>query len=129
MATELPGFMLPGYTASADLRTSQYRAVKLTGVRTVGPVAAITDKFIGVLQNTPNTTETAQIMVSGRSKVEASAAITAGATVGVSANGRAVTIAPGTDTTQYILGIAEDTCANAGEIISVLLPGQHARAS
>jgi hypothetical protein len=129
MATELPGFMLPGYTASADLRTSQYRAVKLTAVRTVGPVAAITDKFIGVLQNTPNTGETAQIMHSGRSKVEASAAITAGATVGVSANGRAVTIAPGTDTTQYILGIAEDTCANAGEYISVLLPGMHCRAS
>jgi hypothetical protein len=129
MATEVPGFMITGYTASADLSSSQYRAVKITAVRTVGPVAAITDKFIGVLQNAPTSTQTAQIMHSGRSKVEASAAITAGDTVGVSANGRAVTIAPGTATTQYILGIAEDTCANAGEIISVLLPGMHARAS
>jgi hypothetical protein len=129
MATELPGFMIPGYTASSDLSSSIFRAVKISGVRTVTAVGAITDKFIGVLQNAPKSGETAQIMVSGRTKMEASAAITAGATVGVSANGRAVTIAPGTDTTQYIVGIAEDTCANAGEIISVLMPGQHSRAT
>lgn len=129
MATELPGFMHTGYTASSDLSTSPFRAVRLSGVRTVTAISAITDKPLGVLQNTPASGETAQIMASGRSKMEASAAITAGATVGVSANGRAVTIVPGTDTTQYVLGIAEDTCANAGEFISVYLTGGHNRAS
>jgi hypothetical protein len=129
MATELPGFNHTGYTASADLSAKQYHAVKISGVRTVTFCAAITDKIFGVLQNAPTATQTAQIMAMGRSKVVAHAAITAGATVGVSATGRAVTIAPGTDTTQYILGIAEDTATAAGDIISVWLPGIHARAS
>lgn len=129
MATELPGYKHTGYTASSDLSSSRFRAVKISGARTVTAIAAITDKPFGVLQNAPASGQVAEVMAQGRSKMEASAAIAVGATIGVSANGRAVTIAPGTDLTQYIIGIAEDACSNAGEIISVYLTGGHGRAT
>ena len=129
MATELPGFKHTGYRASTDLSGSQYLAVKISGVRTVTVCTAITDKVFGILQNTPAANQTAEIMASGRTKMVANAAIAAGDTVGIHTNGRAKTIAPGTDTTQYIVGIAEDAATAAGDIISVWLPGTHCRAT
>ena len=128
--TKLPGFQIPGYSAEADLTGNQYFAVKQGAARLgVVAVAATTDRPLGVLQNTPDDGEVAEIMVQGRTKMVASAAIALGAPVSVSANGRAASVAYGTDTTRYVIGYAEQAAAAAGDIIEVYLHGAPHRAS
>ena len=53
MAYEGPQIKLPGLTANADLSAKQYYFVKLSGAGTVTVCSGVTDKPIGVLQNTP----------------------------------------------------------------------------
>lgn len=66
------------YAAGADLRTKQFRAVKMSGNRAVTVVSGANDNMIGVLQNTPNEGQAAEIDISGITKWEAGATITAG---------------------------------------------------
>lgn len=129
MATELPGYKHTGYSASSDLSAKQYLAVKVSGLRTVTGIAADTDIPFGVLQNAPTSGQTAEVMSFGRTKMVASAAITAGAQIGVTAAGKAVARVVGTDTTKYVIGVAEDTAAADGDIISVYLYGSAHRAA
>ena len=116
-------YEIPGHTntllAAADLSSSQYRFVaENSSGRAAVPSAGV--QCIGVLQNAPASGRAGTIMVDGVSKVEASAAITAGDKVACTANGRAATVTTG----QYILGIARTTAGGAGEYIAVqLLPG------
>lgn len=104
--------------AGADLSAKQYTFVKISGTGVIS-VAAATDAPIGVLLNDPESGETAAVAVSGIVKLKASAAITAGATIGTTATGTAVTLAAGTDTTKYIVGRAITAAGASGDIITV----------
>lgn len=123
MATEQHLFKLSGLVASADLRTHQFKFVKLYS--TAGQVAAIaaaTDLPIGVLQNKPNTGEACEIVCIGKTKLQADAALaTIGTQIGTSADGQADAKVNGTDPTEYVLGQTLSAAANAGEIISAVI--------
>lgn len=125
---EQPDFKPTGLSASADLSAKQYRFVKVSGALTVTACAATTDRMIGVLQNAPLSGESAEVMNSGVSFVKAGGAIAAGAVVSTDANGDAVSITVGTDTTRYIAGTALDA-ADSGDILPVLLNPNPGRAS
>ena len=104
--------------AGADLSAKQYTFVKISGTGVIS-VAAATDAPIGVLLNDPASGETAAVAVSGIVKLVASAAITAGVTIGTTATGTAVTLAAGADTTKYIVGRAITAAGAGGDIITV----------
>lgn len=120
MATEGALQYIPGLKASADLSAKQFRFMKVSGVGTVTVLAAITDKILGVLQNDPVSGLPASVANTGKSKVVAGGTVTAGDVVGSDNAGRAVTIVPGTDTTQYVGGIATSSGA-VGETIEIAL--------
>lgn len=86
---------LPGHVAAADLRTHQFKFVKITAARTVGLCTATTDKPIGVLQNKPNTGEAAEVLVIGVTEVVAGETIAAGDKLTVNAVAKAVNDVPG----------------------------------
>lgn len=88
--------------AGGDLRTKQYTFVKLSGA-TVVAVAAETDVPIGVLQNAPNTGETASVIVSGGTKLVSGANIGAGVRVRSSAAGKAIATT-GSQAARFIVG-------------------------
>lgn len=90
--------------AGGDLRTKQYMFVKMSADDTVVICAGATDKPIGVLQNTPNTGEIAEVCVIGTTKVSSDAALSVGTLIGTSADGQADAKVPGTDTTEYVVG-------------------------
>jgi len=105
--------------AGADLSSSQYHFVKLSGTGVI-IVAAATDAPIGILMNDPASGETAAIAVSGVVKVKSSGTIALGALVGTTATGTAVSLTAGTDTTKYILGRAIKA-AVADDIVTVAI--------
>lgn len=113
--------------ASADLSASQFRWVKAhTVANQVAAIGLVTEAPLGVLTNEPDASgKAASIQVQGIAKVEAAAAITIGDRIGPSANGRAEAKTEGTDTTEYVAGIALETAGAAGEIISVRLVDPH----
>jgi len=104
--------------AGADLSSKQYTFVKMSGTGVVGAAAA-TDVVIGVLQNAPTSGKTAEVAISGVTKLKASAAISAGALVGVTSTGLAVAVVAGTDTTKYVYGQAITAASAANDIITV----------
>jgi hypothetical protein len=103
MAYEGPMTLIPGLTASADLSAKQYYFVKVSGDKTVTVCAATTDKPIGILQNDPESGEAAVVASGGVSKVSGDADLTAGNSVGTSADGQAAAYTA-SDTTKYIVG-------------------------
>jgi hypothetical protein len=103
MAYEGPMTLIPGLTASADLSAKQYYFVKISGDKTVTVCAATTDKPIGILQNDPESGEAAVVASGGVSKVSGDADLTAGNSVGTSADGQAAAYTA-SDTTKYIVG-------------------------
>ena len=106
--------------AGADLSAKQYNFVKISGTGVVA-VAADTDVPVGVLVNNPKSGETAEVVVSGITKVEASAAITAGTLIGTTSAGLAVTRTIGTDTTKYVLGRVITAATASGDIVTVAI--------
>lgn len=117
--------------AAADLSALQYRFVK-------GSKAAIAicdaagENALGVLQNAPVSGEAARVAYGGAVKVEAGAAISAGALVATDANGKAKTAVANTvDTTgsnatedldgSFVMGQALEAAAADGDIISVMI--------
>lgn len=93
MAFEAPGASEFSFEAGADLSTYQFHFVKLNGSGQIVPITADTDKPIGILQNKPPLGQAGTVWMAGISKLKSSAAITAGAVVGPSANGRGVAAA------------------------------------
>lgn len=94
----------------------QYHFVKVTGVHQCG-LADADDTVIGVLQNKPqNAGNAATVGIRGVSKVVCDAAVTAGASITVSADGQATSGGSGPK-----VGVALSSTANAGELVSVLL--------
>jgi predicted RecA/RadA family phage recombinase len=108
---------VPGQPGSANPNAGkQYCFVKVTGVGQVG-LAVATGAVHGVLQNKPqNTGNAATVGIRGVSKVVSSVAITAGAPIYSSATGTAAIAGAGP-----IVGVALNTTANPGELVSVLL--------
>jgi hypothetical protein len=115
MATEKLGFEMT-YVAGADLSgaTNQYKFVKFNG--TVGPTgqpevilcAAVTDKPCGVLQEKPRLGEACKVIVYGKTKLRADAALTVGLYIGTSADGEA---------DAKVIGGQAGTFAQAAEVI------------
>ena len=115
MAYEGAQHKVPGLKAGADLTTKQYYFVKLSAANTVDVCSGATDKPIGVLQNTPDNGDAAEVCWCGVTKVSADAALTVGLLIGTSADGQADAKTPGTDTTEYVVGqVIEATTAAAG---------------
>jgi hypothetical protein len=105
-------------SAGADLSSKQYTFVKMSGTGVISAAAA-TDICIGVLQNAPTSGKTAEVAVSGVTKLKASAAISVGALIGTTSTGLAVSLTAGTDTTKYVFGQAITAAAASGDIITV----------
>lgn len=120
MAFNGPQTRIPGLVAGADLTAAQYHFVKLSAANTVVICAAVTDHPIGVLQNDPGDTEEATVCAIGVTKVSSDAALVAGAAIGTSADGQAVTYTVA-DTTKYIVGHVLTATANAAEIATVFV--------
>lgn len=108
--------------AGADLSALQFTFVKQNSSGQVVAVAAATDVPIGVLQNAPTSGQEATILVTGGTKLKAGATITLGThfVLGTTSAGAATPLAPGTDTTKYILGVPLATAAS-GDIMSVIV--------
>lgn len=106
--------------AGADLSSDQYYIVKLSGAGVVLCDDA-TDIPIGILQNDPESGETASVAVDGITKVVADEEISVGELIGVSAAGKAVALTAGTDTTAYVIGQAITAASADGDVISITL--------
>jgi len=90
--------------AGADLSAAanQYKAVKQDANGDIVLCSAITDRAIGILQNTPALGIPGEVMIIGESKYQADAAIAIGALLGVSADGQFVTVAAGAPTQHWV---------------------------
>jgi len=115
------GIMIPGLKAAADLSAKKYRFVKLSAAGEVDVCSGATDKPIGVLQNAPTSGQVAEVLAFGISKVEADAALSAGALIGTSADGQADAKTPGTDTTEYVVGTVLTATGAAAGLASCLI--------
>ncbi len=110
-----------GYDADAAL--TKFRAVKMGAAEeSVAPVAASTDVAIGIVQFDVTSQDItnkrgASVRLAGISEMEASAAITRGAMVSISANGRAKAAATG----ERVIGIALQAASGAGVRVAVQL--------
>lgn len=123
MAYEGPQIKLPGLVAGADLSAAgnQYKFVKYSADNTVVLCAAATDKPCGVLQNRPANGEAAEVVAIGVTKVQADAALSAGAAIGTSADGQADAKTVGTDTTEYIVGQVQRGASAAAALATALV--------
>lgn len=122
MATDMQLVSDVTFEAAGDLSTKQFYFVKLSAANTVTVCNGATDVPCGILQNKPSAAgRPAVVRMFGISKVSADAAITVGSLVGTSADGQADIKLAGTDTTQYVVGVALTACSNAGEIVEVSL--------
>lgn len=120
MATFWPQPIVVTYEAAADLTAHQFRFVKLDANGKVVAIAAITDIPIGVLQNTPNVGQAAEVVVLGGTKVKASAAITLPALLGTAADGKAVDLTLPAATV-HIVGQGDEPAGGADEIVSAFV--------
>ena len=108
-------------SAGADLSAKQYYFVKLDASGNAVVCAGVTDKPVGVLQNSPTSGQAAEIVVVGLTKVSTDAALSIADLVGTSADGQAAAYVAGTDTTKYILGQALVTSGGADELTSIMV--------
>ena len=121
MAYEISNYSVKvSLVAGGDLSSSQYKFVKLNSSGQVVAVAAATDRPIGVLQNNPASGKTAEVLVSGGTKLVLGGSVAEGAIVSPNSSGAAVAIVAGTDTTKYICGTALTEGAS-GEIITAVI--------
>lgn len=118
MAVEGPQPVKWSFRAGADLSASQYKILELATSGKVSVADGATDKPIGVLQNKPTSGETAEVVVSGITKVQADADISIGDTIKTSADGQAAKLTHGTDTTHYAIGILLQDPGAAGDIVA-----------
>jgi len=78
MAIENP-VLVKGFKASEDLSSYQFHFVVLQDNESVRLMNAATDTPIGVLQNAPESGETAEVMIAGISKLKMNDAVAVGA--------------------------------------------------
>lgn len=122
MAVELQVFD-DSFEAAADLRTKQFYLVKLDANRKVVLASAATDNIIGVLQNKPNTGQSAKVRLIGISKVVAGAAFTLATNTWLTsdANGKAVAAAPAAGTNNGVVGQPYESATAADDIVTALV--------
>ena len=119
MAWEMPLFNVT-FEAGEDLTAAgvQYKLVKLDANGRVVVCTGVTDKPVGILQESaPVATVGTEVvvMMAGISKVQGDADLAIGDFIGTSADGQADAKTPGTDTTEYVVGrVLKDNTAAAG---------------
>jgi hypothetical protein len=98
MAYEIPGFTLGVLNATEDLSSYQFCFVHLTtdGGVALTTAGAMAESPLGILQNTPTSNQTCEIMVSGVSKMICAAQTSAGDLIIATSAGRGVTWTSGT---------------------------------
>jgi hypothetical protein len=106
--------------AAADLSAKQYYFVKFNGSNGIVVCSGATDRPIGVLQNAPLSGQEAEILVAGGTKVAVGGTIGDGGAIKTDANGKAVALTVGTDTTHYLVGTALADAAS-GEIGTIVV--------
>ena len=106
MAYEISQAVKITLVAAADLSAKQYYFVKLDSDGKAALCSGATDKPIGILQNAPTSGTEAEVVIVGGSKVVAGGTLDEGNSVGTDANGKAVALTQGTDTTKYVVGQA-----------------------
>jgi hypothetical protein len=122
--------LVVSFVAGADLRNYPFAPVRLDATGRVVLTGA-NERAIGILQNKPNTGETASVMLYGISKAVAAGAISIGSPVVAAADGQvaaagafhnhgAASDNPPTGQ-QRVLGFALTAATAAGQVIEVLL--------
>lgn len=114
MAKEVVGFRPGLFTASADLTTKQFHAVKVSGEFTL-TFSGAGEKSYGILQNDPDDTEAANAERDGVSKAVAGAAYAAGANLMANAAGRLITATSG----NHVVAQALEAATADGDICTV----------
>jgi hypothetical protein len=109
------------FVSTNDLSAKQFFFVKLSANNTVVLCAAVTDIPIGILQNKPTAGQTAEVVISGITKVVCAASSAAGVQIGTDGAGKAAIYAAGTDTTKYIAGVVLDGVTAANGIATVAI--------
>jgi len=122
------GLTSAAYKAGEDLSSCQYFLVKFSAADTVKSASASTDSIVGILQNEPESGETAEVGYAGVSKVMAGADLDVGDYISADSNGKATPITGGPSTSaiaslRKIVGIVT-VAASASEVGSVLLDGR-----
>lgn len=104
------------FLASEDLSAKQYYIMQMdsSGDCEIGEGA--TDLLIGVLQNTPESGQAANVRFAGTSKVLAAGAISIGDWVTTDSAGKAVAT---TTDKNVVIGKALEAATNAGDIIEI----------
>ena|SRR3990172_12225415 len=108
--------------AGEDLSTYQYKFVKLSADDTVLHCDGATDKPIGILQNKPDASgKAAEVMAIGVSLLSADEALSFGNLVGTSADSQGDIKTPGTDTSEYVVGMVIHGAGAAARIATVAI--------
>ena len=128
MAFEIPGFKPAGFVAASDLRTKQFYCLKHTTTNNTVDLCSVAGEMVfGILQNTPNTNEAAEIMLMGISKVIASETLTANDWWGTASTGKAQKIditKTGADVNNWAMGkVVVGAAANAYASVTINLIG------
>lgn len=101
------------YIAGADLSSSQYLFVKVSGANVV--VAGDGEAAVGVLWNDPTSGKAASVVRGGDPHVYAGAAIAAGVDIASDAAGKAVAATTG----DIILGTTRAAAAASGDLVQI----------
>jgi hypothetical protein len=111
-----------GYNLKAGEVVTKYRAVKFSAAEEVTPITGATDVPAGIAQFDVSAAELLKgkgvtVRTEGASLMEASEAITIGALVSITSNGRAQVAGAG----ERVIGIAREAASGAGKFASVML--------
>jgi len=120
MAYSDPQVRLGTLSAAVDLSGDQYKFVKLASATTVNLCTNATDRPIGVLQNKPESGETAEVCIFGITKLLAGGTIAFNNVIGTDASSTADKKIPGTDISEYMCGFAI-SAAVSGEYFTAFL--------
>lgn len=110
--------------AGADLSSSQFTFVKMNTTNRTVVAAGNGEAAFGVLQNDPASGEAAAVCVHGRTLIEVGETLTAGDSVGIDANGKAVTAT----SSDVIVGICIDGAATGARATIDFFRGGNANA-
>jgi hypothetical protein len=123
MAKEIP-VLLASFEAAGDLSSGQYRFVDLDANGRVTLCAAVDDKPIGVLQNSPDALGLeASVMIIGITKISSNAGLNEGDGIGTSTDAQALAHGStnGTNIDAFTVGQVTVASANAGELASAAI--------
>lgn len=106
----------PGSALAGAGGSGQFLGVNITASRTVSVQTTVGGQIYGVLQNTPNISQAADVGIAGISKMVSGASITAGAELMVDASGRFITWVAGSG--YFKVGQALETTSAANNVFS-----------